>query len=163
MQFQNLVIYYNWVDTFFWWTISPWGYSPASSPEIRNWPENILFWKLKISKTNHNKKRNMVYIYIHDSKSPIALGISKAKEQRFYCCSSSQGHSEAFNMEQTLTSHCKFNTVPSTCLINWFFFLLLFGFFFFVLASEFSFLLLSSSKLRITCRLEIQDSRQGRT
>ena len=43
------------------------------------------------------------------------------------------------------------------------FFLLLFFVFFFVLASEFSFLLLSSSKLRITCRLEIQDSRQCRT
>ena len=39
---------------------------------------------------------------------------SKAKEQRFYCCSSSQSHSEAFNTEQTLTPHCKFKTAPST-------------------------------------------------
>ena len=39
---------------------------------------------------------------------------SKAKEQRFYCCSSSQSHSEAFNMEQTLTPHRKFKTAPST-------------------------------------------------
>jgi hypothetical protein len=34
-------------------------------------------------------KRGTWYIYIYDSKSPIALGISKAKEQRFYCCSAS--------------------------------------------------------------------------
>ena len=32
--------------------------------------------------------------YTHTTKS-------KAKEQRFYCCSSSQSHSKAFNMEQT--------------------------------------------------------------
>ena len=45
--------------------------------------------------------------YTHTTKS-------KAKEQRFYCCSSSQSHSEAFNMEQTLAPHCKFKTAPST-------------------------------------------------
>ena len=35
---------------------------------------------------------------------------SKAKQHRFYCCSSSQSHSEAFKPEQTLASHCKFKT-----------------------------------------------------
>ena len=43
--------------------------------------------------------------YTHKTKS-------KAKEQRFYCRSSSQ--SEAFNTERTLTPHCKFKTAPST-------------------------------------------------
>ena len=39
---------------------------------------------------------------------------SKAKEQRFYSCSSSQSHSEAFNTEQMLTPLRKFKTAPIT-------------------------------------------------
>ena len=38
----------------------------------------------------------------------------KAMEHRFYCYSSSQIHSEAFNTEQMLSLQCKFKTAPST-------------------------------------------------
>ena len=43
-------------------------------------------------------------VYIHSTKSLYAQIKAKAKEQRFYCYSSSQNHSEVFNMEQTLIS-----------------------------------------------------------
>jgi len=55
----------------------------------------------------------MVYIFI--TKNPyMHLTKPKTKERCFYCCSSYQSHNEAFNMQQMLTTHCKFKTAPST-------------------------------------------------
>ena len=46
-------------------------------------------------------------IHTHTRQNP-------KQRNSFYCCSSSQSHSEAFNTEQRLTPHRKFKAVPST-------------------------------------------------
>ena len=51
-------------------------------------------------------------VYIHDTKCLHAQDKIKSKEQCFYCCSSLQSLSEAFNIEHSLTY--KFKTAPST-------------------------------------------------
>ena len=65
----------------------PEGINQPVAQNFETSPKTYYFEILKYLKKNHNKKRDMVYI--HDSKSLIALGISKAKGQRFYCCSAS--------------------------------------------------------------------------
>ena len=67
----------------------------------------------------HNKKpRDMVYEL--KTKSLIAQDKfqSKATDQRFYCCSSFQSHSEAVTRKQRLAPYFKFTTAPSTGLLS---------------------------------------------
>ena len=59
------------------------------------------------------KRRDIVYKFMTQNPHMYKTK-SKARQQRFYSCFSSQSHSEAFNTEQTLTPHCKFKTAPIT-------------------------------------------------